>query len=104
MIDAKTDGAWRERVEDKINNIQVQVAKLGETQVTGAEVEAKVNTRVSLDAYTGDMRGVNDRLARMEASPQKLLAWVGIGTGCLGVILSFVAVVFGIITWVITHP
>ena len=78
MIDAtkQNDAAWRERVEDKINQIQVNVAKLSESQMSRSEVANEISTRVSVDAYVSDARNVNERLTRIEASPMRMLAWL----------------------------
>lgn len=94
---------WQQRIEDKINQIQVTVARLGETQQTPAEVDAKLATRVSTETYAADQRAVISRLERLEASPMKTVAWLGAIAGCAGTLIAAFGVTLSVVFWIILH-
>lgn len=98
------------RLEGKIDNLAVKVENVN-VMVAGmmprAEVDGELARRVSTEAYTSDQREVNSRLTRLEASPMKLLAYLGAISGCLGVLstllLGIIGITVGIVEYIVTH-
>ncbi len=100
------DMADFERLEGKIDGLagEVQSVKvLVASMMPRAEVEAVAARRVSLDTYASDQREVAARLTRLEASPTRLLGWIGAGVGCLGTLVSIASVSFFVLEFVLTH-
>jgi hypothetical protein len=94
----------------KVENVSVVLAGM----MPRAEVDGELARRVSNEAYVSDQREVNSRLTRLEASPMKLLAYLGAVSGCLGVLsaaligaigitVTAIGITFGVVEFIITH-
>ena len=94
------------RLETKIDALSVKVESVN-VMVAGmmprAEVDAEIARRVSVETYASDQREIAARLNRLEASPMRLLSWLGAGVGCLGTLISVVSVAFFILSFILTH-
>lgn len=98
----EVDGGVREQlngIAKEVGEIRVLVAGM----MPRAEIDGELARRVSMDAYVSDQAQVKDRLTKLEASPQRLLAWIGVGGGCLGVLISALMATVTIIGLVIAH-
>lgn len=98
----EVDGGVREQlngIAKEVGEIRVLVAGM----MPRAEIDGELARRVSMDAYLSDQGQVKDRLTKLEASPQRLLAWVGVGGGCLGVMISGLMAIFYIVGYALMH-
>lgn len=93
-LESKVDG-----IAAKLESLNVSVASM----MPRSEVDAEIARRVALDVYTADQRATNERLIRLESSPMRFLAWASAAVGCLGVIMSAVAIIVGVLEYVVTH-
>lgn len=93
-VGSKLDGIAKE-----VGEIRVLIAGM----MPRAEVDGELARRVSLEAYTSDRQSLLDRLAKLEASPMKLLAWISVGTGCLSVMIAVAVGAAGILEFALTH-
>lgn len=94
------------RLEGKVDSIAAKLETLNTTvasMMPRAEVDSEIGRRVSLEVYTADQRATNERLLRLEGSPMKFLAWFAAGTGCLSVIMTAIAIMVGVIEYVVLH-
>lgn len=101
-VGAATDGGLEGKIDGiarEVGEIRVLVAGM----MPRAEVDGELARRVSIDAYASDQGQVKDRLTKLENSPQRLLAWVSAGVGCFGVAMSAVAIIVGIVEYVVMH-
>lgn len=95
-----------QRLEGKIDGLREEVQAvrvLIATMMPRAEVEAADAKRVHVEAYASDQREVNARLTRLEASPTRMIGYIGGATGCLGVLMSMAMGGFFILEFVLTH-
>src|SRR5690242_6848247 len=90
-------------IERKLDTLNTSVLMLQGSIMQRSEVYAEDAKRVSTERFDGEMAGVRDRLIRLESGPQKMLAWVGIGTGCLSVIIAAVAVLATMLIAIVPH-
>ena len=86
-------------LSDKIDEVRREVGEVREMLASWPSAD-EIVTR---DVYTSDKHGVEERLRRLEASPQRALGYIGGGVGCLGLILSGVMLLFYIGAFVLTH-
>lgn len=97
-LETKVDG-----VDAKVDALVIQVTQLNASSMQRAEIEAADSRRVLVETYVSDQRSIGERLARLEGGPLRILAYLGAGTGCLGILISVVGVLFGVITWIALH-
>ena len=90
-------------IEGKLDTLNNSVLMLQGSMMSRAEVSAEDAKRVSLERFEGETNGIRERLLRLESGPQKMLAWVGIGTGCMSVIIAAVAVMATILIALVPH-
>lgn len=80
-----------------------QLATISGQIISRADIAAEDNKRVSVERFDGEISAVRDRLLRLESGPQRTLAYVGIGTGCLSVIIAGLAVCVTVAAVIIPH-
>lgn len=98
--------AFEQRLETKIDSLSNKMEMLTATvasMMPRSEVDAEIARRVSAETYASDQRATNERLLRLEASPARLLSWLGAGVGCLGTLISMTSVTIFILEFVLTH-
>lgn len=61
------------------------------------DVAAGDALRVSKESFLQYQTATEARIARLEATPMRVLAWLGVGTGTLGPIIT-------VILWIASHP
>lgn len=96
------DGGVREQlngIAKEVGEIRVLVAGM----MPRAEIDGELARRVSMDAYVSDQAQVKDRLTKLEASPMKMLGYLGAGTGCMGVLVSILMAAFYVMGYFIAH-
>lgn len=98
------------RLESKVDAVagEVQEVKvLVASMMPRAEVDGELARRVSLEAYVSDQREITSRLIRLESSPQRLVVWLGVGVGCLSLIITatigILGMIGGVLMFVLTH-
>ena len=95
-----------DRLEGKVDAVASKLERISESvaaMMPRSEVDAEIARRVSADLYAADQRAINERLMRLEASPQRLLGWVGAGIGCLGTFISLSMGGLFILEFILTH-
>lgn len=98
--------AFEQRLEGKIDSISNKMETLTATvagMMPRSEVDAEIARRVSAETYASDQRATNERLIRLESSPMRFLAWASAGVGCLGILMSFIAIIAGVLEYALTH-
>lgn len=97
-LEGKVDG-----IAGELQEVKVLVASM----MPRAEVDGELRGRVSLEAYVSDQREITSRLIRLESSPQRLVVWLGVGVGCLSLIitatLGILGMLGGVLVFVLTH-
>ena len=99
-------GAVNGALEPKIDAIAREVAEV-KVLVAGmmprAEVDAEIGKRVLQETYTSDQVAMKERLMRLEASPMRVVSYLGAASGCLGVLVSALMAMLYIAGIVIVH-
>lgn len=90
-------------IEHKLDTLNTSVLTLQGSIMPRAEVYTEDAKRVSLERFEGEMSAARERILRLEGGPQKILAWVGIGTGCASVVIAAIAVIVTMAVAVIPH-
>lgn len=96
------DDPWLVRLMSEIGNIKLILERV----MPRSEIEAADAKRVLHETYLADMRGVYERLTRLEGGSGRLIAWLGAifgGIGCLGTLLSMMGIIFTIIWTIAQH-
>lgn len=75
-------------IETKLDTLNTSVLTLQGSIMSRAEVYAEDQKRVSLERFEGETNGIRERLNRLEGGPQKLLAWLGAGIGCVSMLIA----------------
>lgn len=96
-----------ESLDSKLDAMALQMATQLATisgQITSrSEIAAEDNKRVSVERFDGEMSGMRDRLGRLENGPQKMLAWLAMGAGCLSVVVTAAGVLVAVAVAIIPH-
>ena len=98
--------AFEQRLEGKIDSLSNKMETLTATvagMMPRSEVDAEIGRRVSTETYASDQRATNERLIRLESSPMRFLAWASVGGGCLSVLMSGIAIIVGVLEYVLMH-
>lgn len=78
------DDPWVMRLMAEINNIKLMIERV----MPRAEIEAADAKRVLYETYQADMRGINERFARIEGGSGRFIAWIGAISGGIGCLVS----------------
>lgn len=87
----------------QMTELTVKVAQLQSSVMQRHEIEEADARRVAVETYASDQREVTARLTRLEASPTRMIGYIGGATGCLGVLMSMAMGGFFILEFVLTH-
>ena len=94
---------WEMWLHSELTEIKVAIQNVKGSLVPRAEIEADLDRRVAVDTYISDQKSINERILRIETSPMRMLAWLGAGTGCLGLLIAFVGICTTIIIAISNH-
>ena len=90
-------------LDDKLDKVNENLLKLQGQMMPRAEIEAADGRRVSLERFEGETAGIRDRLSKLEGGPQKALAWIGAGVGCLSAVFTALGVTAAIVIAIVPH-
>jgi hypothetical protein len=86
-----------------IADIKVAVQRIESTMVPRSEIETNLKDRVTMDVYQANHNALIERVIRIETNPQRMIAWVSTGIGCLSMLIAAAGVTFTVIVFLITH-
>lgn len=91
------------KLDEKLDTLSLQMATISGQITSRAEIIAEDNKRVSLERFEGEMLGIRDRLSKLESGPQKMLAWIGAGVGCMSAVFTALGVTAAIVIAIVPH-
>jgi len=99
---------WRTNISTQVSNLAVTVGTVEKNMITRADVAQMMAERVDKETYQVTVVSQNERIAKLEGSPQRLLGWLSLGMGCAAILAAAAVGLFGIIVTIIlyslTHP
>ena len=80
-------------VYDKISTILVEIQAIKSSMMSRLEIETSLDHRVHTDTYLTYQKALEERMARLENGPQRMIPWMSLfaSLGCGGLALLIAA-------------
>jgi hypothetical protein len=92
-----------DRILDSVTHLAVALEAVKSGQVSRDEIQAGLDKRVPHEVFQLTVQTLDDRIKRLETSPERMRGWFGVAFGCAGIGFSLINTTFMIITFTLHH-